>query len=243
VVELAPAARWAVLAGGVLTAARTAGSDLDIVVCLPEDPGLPYRRSLRWRGWPVELFVHDEASLEQYLAKDLARRRPTLHRMLATGEPAGGDSTQAAQLRHRCVAVLAQGPPPLAAQELAGLRYGLTDLLDDLEHSTDPGETTVIAATLWLRAAELALDTAGHWRGGGKWLLRELRDLDPGLADQWLAAHPDPAAVAVFAAQVLHRAGGLLFDGYHSVGERPALAAAYGSQPLAESRRRTHTRR
>ncbi len=97
--ELFPHARWVVLAGSVLTAARTAGSDLDIVVCLPDDPELPYRRSLRWRGWPVELFVHDEASLGHYLAKDLAGRRPALHRMLATGHLVAGNGDEAARAR------------------------------------------------------------------------------------------------------------------------------------------------
>jgi hypothetical protein len=73
--------------------------DLDIVVCLPGDPGLPYRQSLRWHGWPVELFVHDEDSLQPYLAKDLAARRPALHRMLATGHLVGGHGDDAARVR------------------------------------------------------------------------------------------------------------------------------------------------
>jgi len=109
---------------------------------------------------------------------------------------------------------------------LARWRYGVTDLLDDLAHCRDAAETTVIATTLWLRAAELALHAGRHWLGGGKWLLRELRDLDADLAGRWVAAHGDPRAVAVFAREVFDGVGGPLFDGYHATGERPTLLAA-----------------
>ncbi|WP_170323942.1 hypothetical protein [Cryptosporangium phraense] len=44
-------------------------------------------------------------------------------------------------------------------------------------------------------------------------LLRELRALDPDLAERWLAAREEPAA---FAEDVLARAGGPLFDGYRA---------------------------
>lgn len=62
--ELFGAVRWAVLSGSVLTEARTPGSDLDIVVVVDPQPGVPYRRSLTFAGWPVELFVHDSAGLD-----------------------------------------------------------------------------------------------------------------------------------------------------------------------------------
>jgi hypothetical protein len=56
VLERFPGARAAFLGGGVLSPRRTATSDLDIVVI---DATLgPFRESLRWQGWPAELFVH-----------------------------------------------------------------------------------------------------------------------------------------------------------------------------------------
>ncbi len=91
--ERYPAAVAAFLGGGVLSARRTATSDLDIVVVLSGPPA-PFRESLRWRGWPVELFVHDAASLEHFFGKDAARRRPTLARMCTSGVVlAGADGT------------------------------------------------------------------------------------------------------------------------------------------------------
>ena len=220
--DLFPQARWAVLGGSVVTVARTAGSDLDIVVLLPdEDPASPARDSRRFRGWPVELFIHDRKTLDHYLAKDITGRRPTLHRMIAGGVPLLTPDADLDEVQARCRAVLAEGPLPLPADELAWARYALTDLLDDLVHSTDPGETAVIAADAWQATADLALDGARHWRGRGKWLVRELRDLDPAFAHRWLVARHRPEAILALAREVLQTVGGPLFEGYHVPGTRP----------------------
>jgi len=220
VAELFPQARSALLTGSVITAHRTAGSDLDIVVLLPDgDPLAPHRDSRHFRGWPVELFVHDERTLAHYLAKDLPARRPIMHRMVATGVPLVGDP---GPWQSRCAAILAAGPAPLTGAERERARYCLTDGLDDLTHATDPGERTVIAASAWTSVAEQALALSDHWTGTGKWLLREFRDLDHDLAGRWLAAHGDAAAIGSLIRDLLDRHGGPLFDGYRAAGERPA---------------------
>ncbi len=218
IAEQFPQARWAILSGSVLTSRRTPGSDLDIVVLLPDnDPEAPHRDSQRWRDWPVELFVHDKASLNYYLGKDLPARRPSLHRMVATGLALTGD---AAATQAHCAEVLANGPTPLSDAEREHLRYQLTDLLDDLTHASDPAERAAIAGALWSTSASQALAFNNHWRGTGKWLLRELQDLDADLADRWIAAYGDPAATAAFGQHVLEQAGGPLFAGYRVAGER-----------------------
>jgi hypothetical protein len=203
-----PDATWAMLTGSVVGPHRTAGSDLDIVVLRDDGPG--YRESLRFRGWPVELFVHTPERLAGFLAGELAERKPSTHRMLAHGVTLLGDP---GDLPAQCARVLAQGPPPLTPAERDWLRYSLTDLLDDHEHATDPGERGVIATTLWIDTARTALAVSGRWLSGGKWLLRELRELDPSFATGWLAARDDPAPLAE---QVLARAGGPLFEGYRA---------------------------
>lgn len=218
VAELFPQARWAILTGSVITSARTAGSDLDIVVLLPDgDPKAPQRESRRYRGWPVELFVHDEQSLRHYLTTELAGRKPHLHRMVGAGMALMGDP---ASWQRRCAKVLAGGPPPLTEAERDRIRYALTDVLDDLVHATDPGELTVIAECAWRTAGEHTLNLAGRWTGSGKWLLRELRQWDPAVASQWLAAHNDPAAIAAYARRLLDTHGGPLFEGYQVAGTR-----------------------
>jgi hypothetical protein len=208
----------AFLGDGILRR-RTRTSDLDIVVVLPGPPA-PYRESLSWRGWPAELFVHDAESLEHFFARDAARRRPTLARLCADSVVLGGSQATIDQVRKRARSVLAAGPPPPGQAELDLRRYGLTDLLDDLAGSADPGETAVISLSLWTATAELALVLAGHWLGTGKWLLRELRAADPALAGRMTAALTDPVALAGLAREVLGHAGGPLWDGYRVTGIR-----------------------
>jgi hypothetical protein len=223
VADAFPHARWALLSGSVLTTHRTAGSDLDIVVLLPDgDPEAPHRNSRRFRGWPVELFVHDEASLGHYLARELPGRRPALTRMVATGVQLVGDRAHASEVQSLCTKVLADGPAPLTDAERNRIRYQLTDLLDDLSHATDPAERLVIAATAWTAAADRALVLGGRWTGTSKWLLRELRAHDAELAERWLAAHADPAAIEDLIRDVLAQVGGPLFAGHKEQGERPS---------------------
>lgn len=212
--ERFPAALAAFLGGGVLSSRRTTTSDLDIVVVLAGPPA-PYRESLRWRGWPTETFVHDRESLDLFFAKDTARRRPSLARMCTDGVVLAGAGV-AAEVRKRAQAVLAAGPPAAGGTELEERRYGLTDLVDDLEGSTDPGETAVIGWNVWVATAELALIQAGGWLGSGKWLLRELRGTDPDLADRMVAAIADPRQLVRLADEVLDRAGGRCWAGYRA---------------------------
>jgi hypothetical protein len=212
-----PDAIAAILGDGVLSARRTATSDLDILVVLAGPPA-PYRESLRWRGWPVETFVHDLSSVEHFLAKDAARRRPTMARFCSGGLALTGSEETINHLRERGRSVLAAGPPPLTGAELDWRRYGLTDLLDDLAGSTDPGETAVIGWNVWTQTAELALVLAGHWLGSGKWLLRELRDGDPALAERLVAATGDPGLLTAAADEVLGRSGGRFWAGFRLAG-------------------------
>lgn len=208
-----PEARWALLAGSVLDpGSRTAGSDLDIVVCVPDD-AVGHRDAVRWRGWPVELFVNTEAGHRWFIAQETERRKPTLARMIAVGEPVAGKA-HVAGLKAECQALLDAGPGPASDTALEDARYGVTDLLDDLAYARDGGEADVVRSVLWERVGHLALAAAGRWDGGGKWLLRELRAWDPGYAARWVAARHDDRTMVAVARATLDAAGGPLFEGY-----------------------------
>jgi hypothetical protein len=221
VAERYPGARWALLAGSVLDpASRTAGSDLDIVVCVP-DNSAGHRDSVRWQGWPVELFVNTEAGHRWFVAQERARRKPTLARMIATGQAIAGPTGAAAGLQQECRADLDAGPGPATESSLEDSRYGVTDLFDDLVHADDD-EAKVVRAVLWERVGHLALAAAGRWDGGGKWLLRELRSWDPAFAAEWLAAWEDDQALEAVTQATLDAAGGPMFEGYRRPAPSPA---------------------
>lgn len=53
------------------------------------------------------------------------------------------------------------------------------------------------------------------------------------LADRWLAARNDPAAIEAFAREVLDRLGGPLVDGYLAVAPRPETSTPEATTPEA----------
>jgi hypothetical protein len=214
-----PDAVQAWLAGSVTTGRATATSDLDVTVVLPGvDPALVHRESLVHDGWPVELFVQNEESVAAFVAQDLARRRPTLARLVGRGLPLlPGDG--GARLVADCRRVLDAGPPPLTAAQLDLARYGLTDLLDDLADDRPAPEAAAVAVEVWRATAELALAAAGAWSGSGKWLVRELSDRDPVLVvrlDDGLrqALAGDVESLVAAADDLLDRCGGRLWAGF-----------------------------
>ncbi|MET9254626.1 nucleotidyltransferase domain-containing protein [Streptomyces sp. NPDC003717] len=215
-----PAARAAFLAGSVLTDRRTPTSDLDIVVLLHGSSGLG-RENLVYRGWPVELFVQNEAVWHGFADRETAKRSSPLLAMCAAGlllvDADGLGAALQAEARER----LAAGPPPLSDAERDHQRYFLTDLLDDLRGCTDPAERLYLVAHTLQRASEFALLAGGHWLGGGKWLSRRLADADPAThralseaAALAIAGDGGTEGFAMAVTEVLNLGGGPLWEGY-----------------------------
>lgn len=232
VAEHFPEATVAFVGGSVLTEDRTPTSDLDVTVVLDEgvvvaESGLPapYRETFEHAGWVVEAFVHTRASLEHYSTKDVARRMPTMMRLCVESRVIVDRDGTAAAIRERASELLAAGPPPCDDAELAGLRYALTDLLDDMAGSAREDELVYLANAVVAQVAALALVAAGHWSGGGKALARALRRVEPELSERLVNGHRhvvlygDTAVLHRAAVEVLMRVGGPLLVGHRAVGE------------------------
>ncbi len=222
-----PGARAAWLGGSAARGGWTATSDLDITVLLAGPPA-PYRESTRLGGWPVELFVHTAASLAHYQAQDVARRQPTMLRLVGESVVLVDLDGVGTALRGDCRRQVALGPTPLTAAELASMRYRVTDLIDDLTGVTDALERTAIATALWDTVLRLHLGAAGCWLGTGKGLVREVAGLDAVSGtddartfDRALRASldGDVAPLVGAADRVLAPLGGRLFEGYRMGGE------------------------
>ncbi|MEV7209805.1 MULTISPECIES: nucleotidyltransferase domain-containing protein [unclassified Streptomyces] len=220
--EQHPEARTAFLGGSVATGRGTATSDLDVVVLLHGAPA-PYRESLQYADWPVEMFVHTEATWRAYIERELPTRRSPLLWMCADGLLLFDTDGLGARLAAHARALVAAGPPPVPADEIDDCRYAITDLLDDLAGSTDPSERLFIATELVRRTGELALAVAGSWGGGGKWLARRLETTAPELnarlhhgLREVLDGRVEPLVTVVD--EVLARVGGRLWVGYKRAG-------------------------
>lgn len=211
------------LGGSVALGQVTSTSDLDITIL--DESAVVHRESLKFAGWPVELFVHSEASIRHFVAKDIAQRKPSMARLIAKGIellPGGGGDA----VRKHCEHVLAAGPGTLSTDALNGARYALSDLVDDLR-GAEPGPVcTAIAVEAWRRAGDLLLAINGHWTGSGKWLVRELMSLDKSSGTTWAmklheslqhAVAGETEALERVSAEVLAAAGGRLWEGYSQV--------------------------
>ncbi|MGC9670609.1 nucleotidyltransferase domain-containing protein [Planosporangium sp. 12N6] len=212
-----PHAVAAFLGGTVLSPARTAMSDLDIVVVRPD--GETYRETVRHHGWPVELFVSTLDTYPRFLDREVTARRSPLAHMVGHGAILVDVDGYASRLRAEAVELLRRGPAPVSAEELEDLRYGLSDLLDDLAGATDPDETAAIATLLFTQTAVAALTLRGAWLGTGKWLARQLRTADREVHDALMTAFRaavagEKDALARVAGGILDRAGGRLLEGY-----------------------------
>lgn len=208
-----------------MTGRRTAMSDLDIVVLLHGAPA-PYRASFRHDDWPVELFVHTEASWYAYVEREVRKRRSPLLWMCADGLLLFDTDGVGARLAAEARKLTAAGPPTASAEEIDDRCYAITDLLDDLSGSSDQGERLFIATELARRTGELALVMGGSWGGGGKWMARRLEPTAPGLSMRLHHAvrevqdgRIEPLVDVVD--EVLGQAGGRLWDGYKRAGVVP----------------------
>jgi hypothetical protein len=216
----------AYLGGSVLTDRRTPTSDLDIVVVL-EGPPAPYRETLRYDGWVVELFVHTPTSLRHYWDKDAQGRRPPLLRMCAEGHVLVSRDGAGEHYAAEAAARLAAGPAAPEAELLDLQRYLLTDLLDDFRGCSDPVELAYLSSSLLLATSELLLLVANTWSGSGKWLPRCVTEVDADLPSRLVVAQRSAldgyrAELEQVVLEVLAHAGGPLTEGYRAAGEDPA---------------------
>jgi predicted nucleotidyltransferase len=220
VAERFPDAHAAIVGGSPIRGDATATSDLDIVI-LTDRPEAPFRASYREQGWPIEVFVHTDASLQDFFTRDAERLRPSLLNMAAEGVILVGDNGAAKRIQDAARARIERGPNALTAAQLEDWRYSLTDLLDDFVGADRFDEGMFIANDLAVEAAGVLLLMNRRWLGNGKWILRALRRFDPSAAHRLADAleayyrREDKGPLVRFAEAVLDQAGGRLFEGYY----------------------------
>ncbi len=221
-------ARAAILAGSVVTGHATAASDLDIVV-IGDDGSAPCRICLVYQGWPAEAFIHTEDTIHGFWALKDELVRPALALMCARGEILRDRDGSGARIQSEAREHLDAGPPALSAADRDGLRYSLTDCLDDFLAGPRHEELPFIVSTLTECLCEVAMENRRAFRGSGKWIYRMAHEADPAFAAELSAALEaigagDHDLLADLARAELDAAGGPLFDGYRADG-RPILAS------------------
>jgi len=218
-------ARVLFLAGSVMRGEATPSSDLDIVVVYERLPNA-YREAFVYGGWPVEAFVHDAGTLEEFFESDGRRGVPALMSMVWEGLEVPEACAFSEGLKRRARELLEAGPPPWDEEELTLRRYRLTDWVDDMRFPRSGEELIATGAWLYQDAAEFYFRTRGLWSAHSKTIPRRLREADAAFAERFLRAfdalfvekRPDPAVALV--AELLEPFGGFLFEGFRREAER-----------------------
>jgi predicted nucleotidyltransferase len=209
----------ALVAGSIARGTATPTSDIDIVLIF-EQLDNAWRETAAINGITAEFFAHDLATLGWFFDQNTKAGHPTLAAMVAEGVPVTSATPLVRRAKELATAVLAAGPPPLSAEELADGRYIVTDLAEDLRGGGTPGEMLAVAARLYETLAGLTLRAAGHWSGIGKAVPRRLELTDPDLALRFehafgaLFRHGHAAQVLGLVEELLAPLGGPLAAGY-----------------------------
>lgn len=211
-------AAFAYAAGSIMRGEGTYLSDIDLVVVF-DHLDAARRESFTVDGVPIETFVHDPETLAWFVNEDVVRGRPSILNMIVEGKIVGPGQERAEALRAEVAARLASGPLPFSAAASNGLRYEITDAVDDLRGGRRVEEALAIGVMLHPRLVELALRGRGHWNGTGKLAPRLLNNIDADLASRFddafrtLFTKGDVVTLITLAEAELASNGGLLFDG------------------------------
>ena len=207
-------------AGSLVRGDGTAFSDLDLVVVYESLPNA-YRESFRFEEFPVEAFVHDAETLN-YFFVEVDRRSgvPSLPQMVKEGIEIPEANVVSRSLKALANSVIEMGPPALTLEEDRKLRYGITDLLDDIRDPRSYAELIATGGQLYEALADYYLRANGWWSAKGKSIPRVLERQDPTVSGKYcesfeaLFRHGDPSAVIALSEELLQAHGGLFFEGH-----------------------------
>ena len=215
-----PLAEFAFLAGSIIRGEGTKYSDLDIVIIFENLPNA-YRESFYFQGFPVETFVHTPETLNYFFELDGKDQNPSLAVMVVEGIVVPTETDLSNKLKRLAESVL-ENPPKITKKEIDKLRYGITDLLDDIRDPLSK-ETLIGAGTgLYSILAEFFLRTNGHWSARRKAIPRYLRKANPEFAERFCDGFEELFGVGKadkiikLAEEVLAKHGGVYFDGVRS---------------------------
>jgi hypothetical protein len=218
--ERHPGANVVLAAGSLVRGDGTAYSDLDLVVVYASLPAA-YRESFQFGPYPVEAFVHDPETLEFFFTQvDRPSGIPALPHMVVEGVELPAPTSLSRQLKARAADLLALGPPPLTDEEERGMRYAVTDVLDDLRGARTFAEAAAAGAQLFETSANYYFRSRGHWSARGKAIPAQLTRCDAGLAQLYLEAFEhlfrtgEPRRAIAVIDRILEGHGGGLFEGF-----------------------------
>lgn len=112
-----------------------------------------------------------------------------------------------------------QNPPKISKQKLDQMRYGITDLINDLRMPRSNEESTATATELYNEIADFYFRANGLWSAKNKGVPRILQKNDPELCKEYcesfeaLFVRGNQEKVIKLTEKILNPHGGFLFEG------------------------------
>lgn len=214
-----PDALAAILGGSAIRGEATKTSDLDVMV-IAERPEAPYCESFLEFGWLVEVIVSSSTTYRDWFELDEERREPTVLNLCSQGVIVRDQDSLARDIQREATELLSAGPAPLGDEDLAAMRFLLTNLLMDLEGARTFEEKTYTVIGVVPVLADLICAAHRQWRGEGKWTPKAIRAFSPILESRFTAAimtfhqERDAEPLMCLADEQLEAVGGRLFEGF-----------------------------
>ncbi len=192
-------------------------ADIDLIV-VGDLESAPYKESIMFGGWPLDIHVHTAASLWEISSRRARQERVSvLPHMFTVGEMLFDRDGSGGNLKNRLTKLMVNGPAPLTDSEITLFRHRITDGASDLMDPRPLGEVMFVSAKLAQGIADFTLARNRHWLTSGKAVYRNLRQVDPELADRlaaaWSKVGTSSSELVALAEEVLEPVGGRLFEG------------------------------
>ena len=210
-------AEFAFLAGSIIRGEGTKYSDLDIVVIFADLPNA-FRESFHFEGFPVETFVHTPETLNYFFERDSKEQNPSLAMMVTEGVVVPTENDLSGKLKGLAAEVV-ENPPTITTEEIDALRYGITNLVDDIRDPRSKEALIGAAIGLYPTLAEFYLRTNGHWASRRKAIPKYLNQADSEFGKRFcegfekLFSLGKTDKIIKLAEEVLEPFGGLYFEG------------------------------
>jgi predicted nucleotidyltransferase len=208
------------LCGSTVRGDATKFSDLDIVIVYKKLEEAR-RESFVFNEWPVEIFVHDFETLNYFFEKvDGASNCPSLPQMVREGVIISEENILSKEVKSLAEKFFSKGPNKPTDLELLNLRYGITDLIDDVREPKNNFELISTGTRLFEVLSEFIFKTNNSYSGKGKWISRRIKEIDSDIhsrffnAFEQLFVNKDSSEVISFCENYLAKHGGFLFDGH-----------------------------
>ncbi len=223
-------------AGSVSTNQGTSASDLDLVIVFESLPHA-HREAFIYDSWPIDAFIHDLDTLRYFFEESRTGNGISgLCYMILNGREVTNPGVFSENVKTLAQEVLNAGPAIWDQEQINKERFLITDVLDDIKYPA--GRDEQIASAAWLLEAlgQFYFRSQNKWCASGKSIIRYLKDDNPALASEFVAAFEslfqsgDARAIETLVTKILGPHGGLLWDGFRS--DAPAEWKAFDENKI-----------